>query len=71
MILTTILNVGLAIGVLVIVVTPLVWVILTQRRDRPRPVAAEAPAVQPQGPQPSEPSGRGSQPVYKPVIGRM
>ena len=40
---TTVLNAVLAPGVIVMVVTPLVWAILAQRRDLSRAVA-EAPA---------------------------
>ena len=41
MITTAIFNAILAIGVIVMVVTPLVWAILTQHHDHPRPAATE------------------------------
>jgi hypothetical protein len=49
MILTAILNAILALGVIVMVVTPLVWAILTQHRDHPRSAATDGgPARVPQ-----------------------
>lgn len=73
MTLTTVLNVVLSIGVIAMVVAPLVWAILTQQRDHPRPVAAEAPVAHspdPEATEPTEPSRRGSRSAYKPVVGR-
>ncbi len=64
---TAILNVILALGVIVMVVAPLVWAILTQHRDRPRLAtidAASAPQPQPQS------RRRAPQPSYTPVIHR-
>lgn len=70
MVLTAIINIVLAIGVLVMVITPLAWAIRTQRRDDPTPVAAGRPAEDPPGPGTREPSRGGSQPAYHPVVGR-
>ena len=58
MIPTAILNAILAVGVIVIVVTPLVWAILTQHRDHPRPVATVATTLRPISPEPRRPSPR-------------
>jgi ABC-type glycerol-3-phosphate transport system permease component len=63
MILTAIFNAILALGVIVIILTPLVWAILTQHRDDPR-LTATSPAPDPQ------PRRRAAQPSYKPVTGR-
>ena len=52
MTLTAILNAILALGVIVMVVTPLLWAILTQHGDHPRRAAthhAPAPDPQPRG----------------------
>ncbi len=75
MIPTAILNAILALGVIVMVLAPLVWAILTQHRDHPRPAAsgratesaAESATARPSSRQPVRPS---SQPRPKPVIGR-
>jgi hypothetical protein len=67
MTLTTVLNLVLAIGVIVMVVTPLAWAILTQSRDDPRSAVAEGPALEPPDPQPSEPTRREAQPKSKAV----
>ncbi len=64
---TLIVNVILCIGVIVMVVAPLVWAILTQHRDRPRLAtidAASAPQPQPQS------RRRAPQPSYEPAIHR-
>jgi hypothetical protein len=53
MTLTIILNAILALGVSVVVITPLVWAILTQRRDHPRPTLAKPAPAQP----PHRPTG--------------
>jgi hypothetical protein len=45
MLITAILNGILALGVIVMVLTPLVWAILTQHRDHPRPAAADGTDV--------------------------
>jgi hypothetical protein len=58
MILTAILNTILASAVIAMVVTPLVWAILTQPRDHPRPVATVATTLRPQSPEPRRPSPR-------------
>jgi hypothetical protein len=62
-----ILNAILALGVLVMVVTPLVWVILTQHRDHARPVATDGAHARPLHP---EPRRRAQQPSYQPLAGR-
>jgi hypothetical protein len=67
MILTAILNAILAVGAIVMVVTPLVWAILTQHRDHPRPPGTLGVTVRPLSPQPRRPSPR---PRRKAVIGR-
>ena len=67
MILTAILNLIFAVGVIVMVLTPLMWAILTQHRDRPRPTAAARTPVRSPEPQPRRPS---SQPRHEPVVGR-
>jgi hypothetical protein len=67
MILTAIFNAILALGVIVMVVTPLVWAILTQHDDHPQQAAvhrAPAPSPAPQ------PRSRARQPIHKPVTGR-
>jgi hypothetical protein len=69
-VLTIVINLVLAVGVLVMVITPLAWAILTQQRDGPTPVAARNPAEQPPDPRPGEPNRRGSQRAYEPVVGR-
>ncbi|HET6870321.1 MAG TPA: hypothetical protein VFH80_30695 [Solirubrobacteraceae bacterium] len=67
MIPTAILNAILAVGVLVMVVTPLVWAILTQRRDHPRPAASVGATAGRPTPQPRRPSSR---PRHTAVIDR-
>lgn len=67
MTLTAILNAILAAGVIVVVVTPLVWAILTQHRDHPRPAATVGSSPRSLSPQPRRPSSR---PRHKAVIGR-
>jgi hypothetical protein len=65
MLTTAILNGILALGVIVMVVIPLVWAILTQHRDHPRPAAAEGPNER------APLSGdrrRAPRPQYKPAI---
>jgi hypothetical protein len=67
MILTAILNAILALGVIVMVVTPLVWAILTQHRDHPLPAATDGgPARAPQ----SDDRRRAPRQQYTPVAGR-
>ncbi len=66
MIPTAILNAILALGVIVMVLAPLVWAILTQHRDHPRSAANESATMRPPTP---EPRRRSSQPQRKPVIG--
>lgn len=58
MILTAILNASLAIGVIVMVVTPLVWAIRTQHRDHPRPTATVGATSRPLSPEPRSPTIR-------------
>jgi hypothetical protein len=67
MITTAILNAVLALGVIVMVVTPLVWAILTQRRDDPRSGATVGASTRPVYRQSSR---RGSRPSYGPLTGR-
>lgn len=67
MLTTTILNAVLALGVIVMVVAPLVWAILTQHRDHLQPAATDGATARPLHPQPST---RAPQPNYKPVVGR-
>lgn len=67
MILTAILNATLAVGVIAMVLTPLVWAILTQHRDHPRPAATVGATAGLPGPQPRRPSSR---PRQTAVIGR-
>lgn len=67
MITTAILNIVLALGVIVMVVTPLVWAILTQHRDRPRIAAIDSAGTSPQNHQPRR---RAAQPSYRPLAGR-
>jgi hypothetical protein len=69
MALTTVLNVILAIGVVVMVVAPLAWAIVRERREHPVARTAEAPSAPQRGPQPSAPDRRGARPRYKPVAG--
>lgn len=61
---TAILNVILALGVIVMVVTPLVWAILTQHRDHPTTRVATRATARPVRPQPMP------RPSYKSVTGR-
>ncbi len=64
---TAILNVILALGVIVMVIAPLVWAILTQHRDHPWLVVTDgASGRQPQ----AQPRQRTSRPSYRPVIDR-
>ncbi len=67
MILTAILNAILAAGVIVMVVTPLVWAIRTQRRDHVGLAATEAAAAR--TPQARDPTLH-TRPQYKPLVGR-
>ncbi len=68
MTLTVLLNAILAIGVTVMVVTPLVWAILTQHRDDPRQAASGAGTIDaPQGRERRH-AARGQ---YKPIVGRI
>jgi hypothetical protein len=62
-----ILNAILAVGVIAMVVTPLVWAILTQHRGHPRPAATVGATAGPPSPQPRRPSSR---PRQTAVIGR-
>jgi ABC-type glycerol-3-phosphate transport system permease component len=67
MILTAILNAILVLGVIVMVITPLVWAILTQHLDHPWLAATHrAPGLSPD----RQPRRRAPQPSYKPVTGR-
>ncbi len=68
MILIAVLNAILAVGVIAMVVTPLVWAILTQHRDHSLTAAAEG--VTPRTPQAPE-RRRAQRPQYKPVMGRI
>jgi hypothetical protein len=67
MILLATLNAILAVGVSVLVVTPLVWAILTQHRDPPHHTAtAGATERAPQ----SRERRHAARPRYKPLVGR-
>lgn len=66
--LAAILNAALAVGVIVMVVAPLGWAILTQHRDHPRPAAGDGRStVRPPQPQPRRPAPQAGR---RPVIGR-
>ncbi len=67
MIMTAIINAILAVGVIVMVVTPLVWAILTQHHDHPRLAATDGATVR--TPQPRKPRHTG-RPQYEPDVGR-
>jgi hypothetical protein len=62
----TILNAILAVGVIVMVVAPLVWAILTQNRDYQRPAATGAAAERPATSRERRPARR---PHSRPVTG--
>jgi hypothetical protein len=68
MILTAILNAILAVGVIVMVVTPLAWAILAQHRDHPGPATTDGATV-------TAPHSRdrrhAARPQAKPVVGRI
>lgn len=67
MTLTIILNAILALGVSAMVIMPLVWAILTQRRDHPRPTLAKPAPAQP----PHRPTGpRAPRPRHRAAAGR-
>jgi hypothetical protein len=68
MTLMAVFNAILAVGVTVMVVTPLVWAILTQHRDHPRPAATEAATMD--APQSRE-RQHTARPHYQPVAGRI
>jgi hypothetical protein len=65
MILTAILNTMLAAGMIVMVITPLVWAILTQHRDHPRLAATDGATGL--APQASE-RPRTARAHYKPAV---
>jgi len=67
MITAAILNAILALGVIVTVVTPLVWAILTQHRDHPTTPVATRATKRPVRSQSRQPMTR---PSYKSVTGR-
>lgn len=72
MLTVAIVNGILALGVIVMVVAPLVWAILTQHRDRPGVAAVtgvEAPRPQDR-PSATRDRRSGSRPSYKPLTGR-
>ncbi len=64
---TIILNAILALGVIAMVVTPLVWAILTQHRDHPTLAAAESATADQSH---SRDRRHATRPQYKPAIGR-
>jgi hypothetical protein len=68
MILTAILNGILAVGVIVMVVTPLVWAILTQHRDYLGPAAADTATIDTPH---SRERRHAARPQYKPLGGRI
>ncbi|HSP64973.1 MAG TPA: hypothetical protein VLO10_02170 [Candidatus Deferrimicrobium sp.] len=67
MIMTAVINAILALGVFVMVVTPLVWAIVTQHHDHPRRAAADGATVRRTEPRKPRHVDR---PEYKPVVGR-
>ena len=67
MIMPAIINTILAVGVIVMVVTPLVWAILTQHHDHPRLAATDGATVRTTEPRKPRHAER---PEYKPVVGR-
>ena len=67
MIMTAIINAILAVGVIVMVVTPLVWAILTQHSRPPAPAATDGATVR--TPEPRKPR-YAHRPEYEPVVGR-
>ena len=67
MITTAIFNAILAVSVIVMVVTPLVWAILTQHHDHPRSVATDGATVRTAEPRKPRHTDR---PQYEPDMGR-
>jgi hypothetical protein len=67
MVSTAILNAVLALGVIVIVVAPLVWAIMTQHRDHPHTAATDSGTVRQTQRQTRL---HAPQPQQRPVIGR-
>ena len=67
MIMTAIINAILAVGVIVMVVTPLVWAILTQHHDHPPRAAADGATVRTTA---SRKPRHAERPEYKAVVGR-
>ncbi len=67
MILTAILNVILAVGVIAMVLTPLVWAILTQHRDHAHPAAVDGATAR----VPASRARRRTRRPYEPVAGRV
>ncbi len=66
MITAVILNAVLALGVMVMVVAPLVWAIMTQHRDHPHTAATDGGTTGPTQRQTRRPA---PQPRHNPVIG--
>ena len=64
---TVILNAILALGVIVMVVAPLVWAILTQQRDHRRLAFSDGARPRPRHPEARRPEPQRS---YRPVTGR-
>jgi hypothetical protein len=67
MITTAILNVVLALGVIIMVVTPLVWAIFTQHREHPGTAATDCSTIHLTQPQTRS---HARQPRHTPVIGQ-
>ena len=67
MTMTAIIHAILAVGVIVMAVTPLVWAILTQHHDHPRRAATAGATVRTAEPPTPRHADR---PDYKPVVGR-
>ncbi len=67
MLTTAILNVVLALGVIVMVVAPLIWAVVTQHRDHPQLAVNDGATARP-----SQGKLRihAAQPSYKTVVGR-
>jgi hypothetical protein len=66
MITTAILNLILALGVTVMVVTPLAWAILSQHRDHPHPARTDATTARASQ---SDDGRRAPRPQQRPVAG--
>jgi hypothetical protein len=68
MVLTVLFNAILALGVIVMVVTPLVWAILTQHRDHPQPEATDTAKIDTRQ---SRERRHAARPQYDSILGRI